>query len=301
MKNRLLALLAVVAMVGAGCAAPAEPEGYAVQDDSPSVGVNDSVGVNEEGEFVEWQIDENGNKIEVPVVRPEPDPESEHPNFWVTSYGRQDCVGMENGNNNGEDLLDIIGAPEGLTRLLDIDAPVPETDVSDRSFATLNRLSYFSPETVQVLDDRIAENIGTEAAAYAFYACHLGEGVDLVSAVLWPTELPTDYFEQNYKRSVEPIRSFGDEQVLFVVQRNRIDTYPSSEIQLLSNTATGAETYPCTGELDGDTIVWTCFQGLYVEGGGSRMKDWYIPLNGGEVTTREYIETYGDSGTVTTL
>jgi|GEM_PF-3467165 len=188
-----------------------------------------------------------------------------------------DCYGLMNGNNDGGDLLSTI--------------------IADDATRTQLRLKVYTPEYVMALENKIVAftHKKDNADFYASSVCHLGNGVDIATGGLWPqgqktiTDADKEVTDKENAMKGLP-RPPEPKSSLIIVNNNDVLEY--NDIQLMNNTATGAETYPCGGTLKGSNILWNCFLGL--EGNdkdgvtGSSMEEWTIPLDGGKVTTRKY-------------
>jgi hypothetical protein len=124
----------------------------------------------------------------------------------------------------------------------------------------------------------------------------LGDGVDVATGVLWPqgksNVLMTDAYDLEHYKDKGYDRAYGT-GALVIVHDNTVSLY--KDIQTYNNTATGAEVYACKGALKGKNVLWSCFLGLHSNADdtvidGSYMAEWTIPLDGGKVTKREYVD-----------
>lgn len=178
---------------------------------------------------------------------------------------KTDCVGLYNGSTGGGDLLSTI--------------------IADADARALMTLKTYTPDYAKKLEGKISEFTlnNSQEDFYAFYVCHLKDNVDVAAGYLWPHLKSTTLQEGKFTGTLDP--KFGDKNALFVLTYNNIHFYDN--IQLLDNTATGAEVYPCGAELAGNQIIWDCFTGLNHDPKdgvvGSNFKKWQINLKDGSV------------------
>ncbi|MBP9717687.1 hypothetical protein KBD59_00100 [Candidatus Gracilibacteria bacterium] len=195
------------------------------------------------------------------------------PSVYISNTAtKPDCAGMQNGDTAGGDLLSSLIADEELRKALN--------------------LNVYTPTYVRNLENKIVRQIQmTEKNDfYAFSVCHLGPNVDVASGYLVPQGTPTLYSDGKFAGEVS--FDFTKRDTLAVVYNDTVTLY--EDIQLLNNTATGAEVDPCSGSLSGETVTWSCFRGLhlneqeYVD--GSKMAKWEISVKGGILKKTEYVE-----------
>lgn len=180
------------------------------------------------------------------------------------NWGEQDCYGLMNGVNGGGDLLSTLIADNDTRAKLDLKA--------------------YTPEYVMALEKKIVGYTHRQYSNdfYAISVCHLGKGIDAVTGILWP---------QGKAMPTQPYGTHLSKDALIIVNNNDVMSY--EDIQTLNNTATGAEVYPCSGKIEKQNVLWSCFQGLHIDKDnvtGANMAEWKIPLDGGKITKREYVE-----------
>jgi len=189
-----------------------------------------------------------------------------------------DCVGLWNGETYGGDLLSTMIVDDGARSVMN--------------------LKLYTPEYVYNLENKIVDMTHEDYSAdlYAFKVCHLGPELDVVAGGTWPMGESNIIQDGKFKGEID--FDFPEEALLIIVNGDEILTY--DDIKLIDNTATGAESAPCSAKLeDEDTVLWSCFMGLHAEDGyvtGSDMKYWSIPLDGSEPTVwedTEYLDAEG--------
>lgn len=191
-----------------------------------------------------------------------------------------DCVGLFNGRTEGGDLLSSMIADH-------------------EKMAGLTNLKTFTADYVLKLENSIVAyaNKKYDKDFYAFSVCHLADGIDVVAGDLWPKGEQVATLAEKEKMSNAGLEANIKKNAakgagLMIVNNGKVMGY--DDIQLISNTATGAEASPCKGKLVGKAVVWACFQGLHGDSkngiDGSKMAEWTIPLDGGKVVKREYVE-----------
>lgn len=268
----LITLLLTFSLVGVGC----EPALRGMPEESNGTGQSFSSGHTSSSRdiYKQWAIQVDNT-----------DPYFLKYKFLSDERADADCLKVVNGDTAGGDLLSTL---------------IVNRDVRDAL-----PLSVYTQDYVEKLERRLVgyTHRTYQADLYAFSACHLGEGVDVITGYLWP-------------QGEDPLRKEGKfagmMQVDFYVRSglfiltptsvaglvnepdknpNRADPYLT--IQLLDNTATGAEVYPCDAALRGRDILWTCFQGLYHvddQVAGGRMKSWLIKTDGTILETKEWVD-----------
>lgn len=177
----------------------------------------------------------------------------------VRSPDLVDCASVLGGQTGGGDLLSTL--------------------IVDTATRDMLNLDVYSVEYIKSLEKNIAQKSQQlyKQNFYAFFICHLGDGVDVVAGYL------------NFSNEITSSYKIGEEPTLAIVNNGAVTLY--QDIQLINNTATGAEVEACTPELVDNAIKWTCFEGLIHEGDysvGSSLKEWTIPLDGGTVSARDY-------------
>lgn len=192
------------------------------------------------------------------------------------SWGKQDCYGLMNGNNDGGDLLSTLIADNGTRSEL--------------------KLKVYTSDYVMGLEKKIVNftHANDKSDFYANSVCHLGNGVDVATGTLWPqgvAPITQAYSEAHYK--TEDINYNQGKNALIIVNNDDVHVY--KDIQTYDSTATGAEVYVCGGELKDKNVLWSCFQGLHstlddTATDGANMAEWTIPLDGGKVTMRKYVD-----------
>jgi len=190
--------------------------------------------------------------------------------FFDNVNNQTDCVGVSNGMTHGGDLLStLIIEPESRTNL---------------------KLNVYTPAYLKTLEKQLADNFKSDMGSnnvYAFDVCHIKDKVDVVAAYIWPSgeSLPDDnsrqtYFELQYVAH------------LFILDHGKVTE--QNDVQLLDNTATGADVEPCKATPSGDKIKWSCFLGVnykmdasgqIVGSDGAVMKRWLFPYGDGPVTS----------------
>jgi hypothetical protein len=156
-------------------------------------------------------------------------------NFYVDPSGK-DCIGLVNGDSMGGDLLRTL-----------------EKNETFRFFSTLQT---YVPEYVRTMDELIEKTLPPNQGFYAFYACHLKNGVDLAAGYVWPRN-ETPYEVRNDMLRVKD--SFYKTDPLFLIAQGKVHRF---DIQTIINTATGGEVRPCEMILQGNAFEWKCFTGL---------------------------------------
>lgn len=197
-------------------------------------------------------------------------------NYFRDDSTKDDCVGLENGLTQGGDLLSTL-----------------IVDVAARESM---KLKAYSSDYVIKLEKAIAK--GTQekynSDFYAFKVCHLSDSVDAVAGILWPTGKATIQTEGEFEGDV--VFGFGDNRVIAVV-KNFVPVFFDG-LQTLNQTATGGEVMPCGAKLstDGESVLWTCFEGLYHDTkesvDGSNMAEWTLPINGGNTSKKDYVKRF---------
>lgn len=167
----------------------------------------------------------------------------------------KDCGFMLSGYTAGGDLLSTLIVDEQARSILD--------------------LQVFTPEYLIELERSIVHETQTQFSQdfYAFYVCHLSDEIDIAAGY----------------QSV-PSYGLGDAPTLAIRQKGHISLY--QDIQLIDQTATGAESSVCDAELEDDRLLWTCFLGFEMSNGviaAQQMREWTIPLsNQREVSVRDF-------------
>lgn len=185
---------------------------------------------------------------------------------------QSDCIGLMNGHVEGGDLLSTLIIDDDARKLMDLNA--------------------YSSEYVLKLENAIvkATHEKYNSDLYAFSACHLSPGIDVVAGILWPTGKARLQAAGKFKGDEE--FNFGEKKVLVVV--NNFSPIFFEDVRTLNRTATGAEVFPCRAKLkDNQNVLWTCFMGLHFVGDsvdGSNMTEWTLPLNGGVPMKRAYVD-----------
>lgn len=189
-----------------------------------------------------------------------------------------DCFDTMNGSIDGGDLLSTLIADDGTRSKL--------------------KLDVYTSDYVMGLEKKVVNFTHTKEKSdfYASSVCHLGDGVDVLTGVLWPqgksNVYMTDAYNSEHYKDKDYDRAEGT-GALVVVHNDTVSLY--KDIQTYNNTATGAEVYACKGAIKGKNILWSCFQGLHSNTDdtvidGSYIAEWTIPLDGGKVTKREYVD-----------
>jgi len=148
-------------------------------------------------------------------------------------YETTDCLGLANGVTMGGDLLSTIIADE------------------DWREKYKDRLNVFSQDYVRDLEADIAAYTQYKADAdfYAFYVCHLAEGIDLSAGYYWPTR--TDFAWDYNLVEDETIKH------LLLIDNGKVREL--ADVPVLDHTLTGGEVAPCQGKLTADqNIEWKC-------------------------------------------
>lgn len=185
--------------------------------------------------------------------------------IYANGYERADCVGLDNADPSGGDLLTTLADDQAVRAQLQLKALTPE-------YARGLHVSIIAATSKEGND------------FYAHYVCHLADGVDLVAGRRWPQGASTGYDTAN-SRYVTDFEAAKKELVLVKAGGARFFT----DIQVQDGNATGGETSPCLATLEGKKIRWTCFQGLHFKGREPNQstiesyQDWLLPLDGGAV------------------
>jgi len=181
-----------------------------------------------------------------------------------------DCAGVSHGELNGGDILSSLIVNDPFRGRLDLDR--------------------YSKSYVMSLEKQVSgfTNENYQSDFYAFSSCNLGEGVDAVSGYLWP--MGEDTSENSFSRMDR-----GEDEVMLFVNGGGVVRVDDS-VLLYNSTATGAEVFPCKGELVDADAEWTCFLGLADDEEGYTFPlfgIWNISLeDGGVLDYREYYENY---------
>lgn len=184
--------------------------------------------------------------------------------YLVTNRDWADCVSMIAGQTDGGDLLSTL---------------IVDTATRDKVL-----LDTYSVDYLKQLEKKIAVKTQErfQQNFYAFFVCHLGEGIDIAAGYQYFIEHNAD------SKKFDPFFE-GKQPTLALVNNDEVTLY--QDIRLINNTATGAEVEACSPELLSDAVRWRCFLGLVHDDEGttgSWLKEWDISLTNGEVTSREY-------------
>ncbi len=172
--------------------------------------------------------------------------------FGFEGYASSDCIGMANGQTYGGDLLSSLIVNKKMRAQMDLD--------------------IYTTKYIQDLEKKLAEYAQYRHSSdfYAFYVCHLDEGLDLAAGYFWP-----------HGAKANKLLSYEQRNLLVV---NEDDVYEVYNVETLHKTATGAEVYPCRVEFVNNRIEWACFTGLAgdEEQGvtGSNYEYWTISVYG---------------------
>ncbi len=189
-------------------------------------------------------------------------PDIDAPGFQdclARAEGQGDCVGVENGNTCGGDLLSSLIV----------------NDVN-RSQLTLKK---YTKDYLVDLEGKIAKYTQTNYKSdfYAVSACNLDDGMDLSIGYYWPQGK-----EIKNKGSYTSVLT-GDMHLLLA---DTAGVREISDVQYFDKSATGAGTLPCSGKLVEGNIQWSCFMGLEPDKNGdmgSSVKYWLISPSDGKV------------------
>jgi len=173
--------------------------------------------------------------------------------YGFEGYASSDCIGMANGQTYGGDLLSSLIVNKKMRAQMDLD--------------------IYTPEYIQSLEKKLAEfsQYRYSSDFYAFYVCHLDEGLDLAAGYFWP-----------HGAKANKLLSYEERNLLVV---NEEDVYEVYNVEIMHKTATGAEVYPCSAELINGRIKWSCFMGLALDEDdeyviGSNYEYWTISVYG---------------------
>lgn len=155
--------------------------------------------------------------------------------LYLTTYNQPDCYGSENALIYSEDLLDMLSFNDKARSIM--------------------KPNIYTKEYAKNLLDQITKynNDVLEPPASVFALCHLGEDIDVVAAKYF-----FDGREENSK--FDTIASNQKEHIMFFFSNGKM--YPIKNLQMVDNTATGGEVYPCKASLASNHILWSCFVGL---------------------------------------
>lgn len=201
----------------------------------------------------------------------------------------KDCVGIFNGYTGGGDLLSSL-----------------IVDDANRELANLN---VYTKDYVKSLESKSAKHTQEKYKSdfYAFYICHLADGLDVAAGYIYPQGQPTIYTKDAVndagpkELAGDVVKDFQKTSALLIIDgqnvssikvENNLESKPE-DLRLMNNTATGAEVPPCDAVSEGKNIRWSCFLGLRPnEDGtatiGSINRYWLLDRTGKILETKEY-------------
>ncbi|MFA6486360.1 MAG: hypothetical protein WCT40_03270 [Candidatus Magasanikbacteria bacterium] len=160
--------------------------------------------------------------------------------FYIAPSTKIDCVGVENANTLGGDLLSSLAGSDLLRSMVS--------------------LKIYTSQYIKNLKDQV--NLFTQKSydqnMFAYHVCNLKNGMDIVVGSLWSSTTSPYYIEG---KSIVVSEEFYQNSIVLLVNEN--GTHEIRDIQESTKTATGGETGPCDVALNQDnTISWQCFAGL---------------------------------------
>ncbi|MFZ6014782.1 MAG: hypothetical protein ACOYUZ_00285 [Patescibacteria group bacterium] len=188
-------------------------------------------------------------KVEADNV-PKPDVEDDYGGEYpATIYGfyddnnqqKTDCYYFENAIYTGYDIL---------------------TELAKNNYSYDSVFAdqvYYTPENSLALKNQIADELAKMGKKFrSVSACHLADGLDAVSGVIWDKE--RSWEEPFYKTESEARRQYLDDMEdgyrLLIIKDGKVAIV--NDLLMRDPTFTGGDVSSCRAELKGKNVTWEC-------------------------------------------
>ncbi|MFC1598966.1 hypothetical protein ACFL2U_03105 [Patescibacteria group bacterium] len=257
--KKLLILLGVILILGGCASAPendkqADDPGISASQESDTGTGDITVNINNEVEI------KDTSGFEFLIYKQWAIPWQDTANVMPFGYNQTDCIGLANGANEAGDLLSTL--------------------IADQEFIKYYRLktNIYTPAYVSALEKKLSGYTQKTASSdyYAFYVCHLADGIDITAGYYWPHG---EQFVSSYDLK-------GEQAQRHLLLVNNDSIIEINNVQILDNTLTGGEVDTCRAELIDNQINWKCIspKGFQVDDEGMtsaiHMNNYLIDLNG---------------------